>query len=78
MKNEMPIGIDRRLQIAWLESTASLYLAGTTSKEIGTILRELLGDKLSLGTTGGRGTIEKTITILVRIWANRTGRIEAF
>ena len=78
MKNEMPIGIDRRLPIAWLESTASLYLAGTTSKEIGTVLRELLGDKLSLGTTGGRGTLEKTITILVRIWANPPEELKPF
>jgi len=69
LKSEIPIGIDRRLQLAWLESTASLYLAGTPPREIGTALRGMLGDKLSVGTAGGRGTLEKTITILVRIWA---------
>ena len=69
MKSGIPIGIDRRLQLAWLESTASLYLAGTPPREIGTVLRGMLGDKLSVGTAGRRGTLEKTITILVRIWA---------
>ena len=67
MKSDISIGIDRRLQLPWLESTASLYLAGTSPKEIGTVLRGMLGEKLSIGTAGGRGTLEKTITILVRI-----------
>jgi hypothetical protein len=69
LKSYTPIGIDRRLQLAWLESTASLYLAGTPPKEICDTLRGILGDKLSVGTLGGRGTLEKTITILMRIWA---------
>ena len=69
MKSDIPIGVDRRLQLAWLESTASLYLSGTPPREISTALREMLGDKLSIGTPGGRGTLEKTITILIKIWA---------
>ena len=69
MKSEIPIGIDRRLQLAWLESAASLYLAGTPPREISAALRGMLGDKLSVGTAGGRGSLEKTITILVKIWA---------
>jgi hypothetical protein len=78
LKNEIPIGIDRRLQLAWLESTASLYLAGTSTKEIGTALRGMLGDKLSIGTTGGRGTLEKTITILMKIWATTPIELRPF
>ncbi len=69
MKSEIPIGIDRRLQLAWLESTASLYLAGTSPREISTALRGMLGEKLSGGAAGGRGALEKTITILMKIWA---------
>jgi len=69
LKGEISIGIDRRLQLAWLESTASLYMASTPSKEIGPALRVMLGDKLSGDAPGGRGALEKTITILMKIWA---------
>lgn len=68
MKKEISVGIDRRLQLTWLESTASLYLANTPPKEISRTLRGMLEDKLASRGPEGRGSLEKTITILMRIW----------
>jgi hypothetical protein len=78
MKSEIPIGIDRRLQLSWLESTASLYIMGTPTKEISLALRGMLSDKLSVGTTGGRGSLEKTITILMKIWVTTPKALQPF
>lgn len=78
MKNGISIGIDRRLQLPWLESTANLVLSGIQPKEINNTLRELLKDKLASGGPEGRGSLEKTITILMRIWATTPEPLQSF
>lgn len=78
MKSETTIGIDRRLQLAWLESTASLSLAGTPPKEISSTLQGMLKDKLASGGPDGRGSLEKTITVLMRIWATTPEPLRSF
>ena len=67
MRSDMPIGIDRRLQLTWLESAANMVMAGTTNKEIAQTLHQMLMDKLSSGE-GGRGSLEKTVTNIMKIW----------
>ena len=64
------VGFSQRLQIQWLEYTAQLVAAGRTRPEINAALQENLQDKLSIGHQVQRGNREKTITILLRIWAD--------
>jgi hypothetical protein len=72
------IGFSQRIRLEWLEKTARLFLAGNTREEIETELQDFLQDKLSIGGLAGRGTREKTITILLKIWVSVPGSLAAF
>ncbi len=65
---KLQIGIDRIISLNWLEKTSQLILAGNDKDSICEIFDELLKDKLSGGKPGGRGSREKTITILLKTW----------
>ncbi len=62
------VGIDRIIQLDWLEKTASLVLAGNNKEVIESELQILLEKHLSGGVKGVRGSREKTITVLMKIW----------
>ena len=62
------IGIDRLVRLAWLEKTSSLVLAGNEARDIKTILQDDLQASFRSGRTDVRGSIDKTITILMKVW----------
>ena len=70
MKNgSSQVGFSQRVQLAWLDYTAGLVLAGKEKATINDALQDYLKDKLSVGGLAVRGTREKVITILMKIWA---------
>jgi len=62
------VGFSQRIRLEWLEQTARLVLAGNEQATINASLQELLKDKVSIGGTAERGTREKIITILMKVW----------
>lgn len=64
----MQIGLDRLIRLDWLERTASLALAGNDANSIKAILREDLKGTFRSERSDVRGSIDKTITILLRTW----------
>ena len=71
------IGFSQRVRLEWLERTANLVLAGNDEASIYNALQELLEDKLSVGGNAKRGTREKAITILMKIWVRASGEIHS-
>jgi len=78
MNRDIQIGFSQRIQLEWLEQTAQLFLSGNTKKQIETTLQDILKDRLSIGGNAKRGTREKAITILMRIWVTVPNRLEDF
>jgi hypothetical protein len=68
MSRHIQIGFSQRIQLGWLERTASLLFMRHTRDETQTALQELLRDQLSVGGTAERGNREKAISILLKIW----------
>src|SRR5579863_209310 len=64
------VGFSQRIKLSWLEHTARLLLAGAPVEQIGLSLQDLLKNCLSIGGTSRRGTREKAITILTKIWVS--------
>jgi len=62
------IGIDRLVRLAWLEKTSSLVLAGNEARDIKTILQDDLQGSFRSVRTDVRGSLDKTITILMKVW----------
>ncbi len=71
------IGFSQRIRLEWFEKTANLVMAGNTKTSINEILQDLLKDNLSGGKPGVRGSREKTITILMKIWLTVPSELEA-
>lgn len=63
------IGLDRVLRLAWLDKTARLVWAGNSAQETRTILQDELRDFFPLSNPEIRGSLAKTITILLKIWS---------
>jgi hypothetical protein len=79
MRNEhriTQIGIDRIIHLAWLEQTSSLVLAGNTAKDIRAILKNDLSYAFRTDRKVKRGSLDKTITILIRVWQKCPGDLE--
>lgn len=62
------IGLDRLVRLAWLEKVSSLVLAGNELKDIKTILQDDLKGDFRSTKTDVRGSMDKTITILLKVW----------
>lgn len=62
------IGLDRLVRLAWLEKAASLVLAGNDPASIKSILQSDLRGAFCSTNTDVRGSIDKTITILLKTW----------
>jgi hypothetical protein len=72
----MQIGLDRLIRLAWLEKTSSLALAGNATANIKSILQEDLQGSFRSTNINVRGSIDKTITILLRIWLTVPSELE--
>lgn len=70
MTSPIPVGINRRLQLAWLERAATLWLEQPAEAAVRAALRDYLQDRLPSGKRATRGTrsLEQTVTILMRVW----------
>ena len=64
------VGFSQRIKLSWLEHTSRLVLAAVPREQISPSLQDLLKDRLSIGGSAQRGTREKAITILNKIWVN--------
>ncbi len=62
------IGIDRLVRLKWLEKTASLRLAGNEAAAAGVILKSDLKEYFQTKETTVRGSIDKTISVLLKVW----------
>ncbi len=69
MSQQASVGFSQRIQLAWLEKTSNLTLAGNTPEQIKAALDETLRDKLSVGSDARAGNRVKSISILMNIWA---------
>ncbi len=71
------IGLDRLIRLAWLEKVSTLTLAGNDKKNIKAILQEDLQSTFRSNRTDVRGSLDKTITILMKIWCNSPITLES-
>ena len=62
------VGIDRVVRLRWLKQTASLVLGGNDTVTIKSILQSDLRDTFRSDNTTVRGSINKSITILIKVW----------
>ena len=62
------VGISQRVRVEWLEATVNLLLAGNDHAATTAALNEMLASKLSVNSNVVRGSRQKTITILTKIW----------
>lgn len=76
MSRQIQIGFSQRIQLEWLEFTATLLLAGSTRNEIQTALNDLLQDKLSVGSDCKSGNRRNAISILLKIWVGVPENLE--
>lgn len=71
------IGLDRLVRLDWLEKTATLVLAGNDVNTTKAVLREDLRDSFPRARTTVRGSLDKTITILTRVWRSSPGEMDS-
>ena len=70
------IGLDRLVRLSWLEKTSSLVLAGNGAVDIKRILQDDLQPAFRSGRTDVRGSLDKTITILMKVWCTTPPDLE--
>ena len=68
MKRGGQVGFSQRIRLDWLDYTANAVLAGNGKDDIAAALRERLREALSVGNDPKRGTREKAVTILTKVW----------
>ena len=71
------ICLDRLVRLAWLEKVSSLVLSGKKSNEIKATLRTDLKEAFRSERTDVRGSIDKTITILTKVWLTVPEELES-
>jgi len=72
------IGIDRIIRLRWLEKTAYLVLAGSNRSTIRVTLQEEIANSFRSTNTSVRGSLDKTITNLMKIWVNPPKELVSF
>lgn len=70
------IGLDRLVRLSWLEKVSTLIIAGNNSKDIKAILENDLVESFRSPRTDVRGSLDKTITILLKVWLTVPREIE--
>ncbi len=71
------IGIDRLVRLEWLERTAALSLAGAEPEEIKRLLQSELIGSFRSANTNVRGSLDKTLTVLMKIWVRPPGDLNS-
>ena len=71
------IGLDRLVRLDWLEKAANLVLAGNDAKTIKKVLQEDLKESFRSGRTDVRGSLDKSITILLKVWLVPPSAVES-
>ena len=71
------VGIDRSIRLKWLNYTAQLVLAGNNDQAIKTDLEKYLSKYFST-SVAVRGSLSKTITILIKTWVRVPSSLESF
>lgn len=67
-QRDRQIGLDRLVRLKWLVKTANLILSGNDSATVKKILQKELSGAFRSKNTNVRGSLDKTITILMKIW----------
>ncbi len=67
-KRHEQIGLDRLIRLTWLERTSNLVLAGNDTHAIKATLQEDLQGVFRTRNTKIRSSLDKTITILMKVW----------
>ncbi|RLW70818.1 MAG: hypothetical protein B6D68_00370 [spirochete symbiont of Stewartia floridana] len=62
------IGIDRLIRLKWLECTSNLILAGNDENAVKDELVQLLAPAFPSSSPAKRGSLSKTLTILLKTW----------
>ncbi|GIV04209.1 MAG: hypothetical protein KatS3mg015_3039 [Fimbriimonadales bacterium] len=62
------IGLDRLVRLEWLEQTAKLVMAGNGAGDVKSALKEELQPAFRTYGERVRGSLDKTVTILMKIW----------
>ena len=70
------VGLDRLIRLAWLKKTSSLALAGNDAASVKSVLQDDLKGSFRSSDVDVRGSIDKTITILLRVWLTVPGELE--
>lgn len=72
------IGLDRTIRLKWLEQTASLVLAGNDISSIKANLEHDLSSSFRSDASNARSSIDKSITILIKVWLRVPSGLESF
>lgn len=72
------IGIDRLVRLAWLDKTANLVLAGNPPDAIKKYLHDDLAPFFDTDEKTIRGSLDKTVTILLIVWARPVAELQSF
>lgn len=67
-QRQSQIGLDRLVHLQWLERTAALVVSGNDEATIKSTLQSDLKEWLRSDDTNVRGSIDKSVTILLRVW----------
>ena len=62
------VGLDRLVRLIWLEKTTSLLLGGIKRSDLKPTLQQALKPSFRTSRTDVRGSIDKTMTILTKVW----------
>jgi len=65
---KLQIGIDRLIRLEWLEYTSNLVIAGNDENAVKDELEQLLTAAFPSSSANTRGSLSKTLTILVKTW----------
>jgi len=72
---KLQIGIDRLIRLEWLENTANLVLAGNDENGVQVELEQVLAPAFPTSSPNTRGSLSKTLTILLKTWVRVRGDI---
>ncbi|MCP4219615.1 MAG: hypothetical protein GY765_33590 [bacterium] len=67
-KRKQQVGIDRLIRLKWLQQTADLVLAGNNEESVKHQLFQLLAPSFPTSSSAVRGSLDKTITVLMKTW----------